>query len=56
MLAASRPKPVRESQKVIFMDRIQNGNERLLYDPVLQRDNAQRALPAIGFGNVDPPR
>ncbi len=25
-------------------------------DLVLQRGNTQRALPAIGFGNVDPPR
>ena len=52
MLAASRPKPVRESQKVLFIDRIQNGNDCLLYDLLLQRGNAQRALPAIGFGNV----
>ncbi|MNE51630.1 hypothetical protein D3C80_1462660 [compost metagenome] len=56
MLAASRPKPVRESQKVLFIDRIQNGNDCLLYDLVLQRGNAQRTLPAIGFGNVDPSR
>ncbi|MNF85964.1 hypothetical protein D3C84_683840 [compost metagenome] len=56
VLATSRPKPIRESQKVLFIDRIQNGNDCLLYDLVLQRGNAQRALPAIGFGNVDPPR
>jgi len=31
-------------------------NDCLLYDLVLQGGNAQRALPAIGFGNVDPPR
>lgn len=54
VLATSRPKPIRESQKVLFIDRIQNGNDCLLYDLVLQRGNAQRALPAIGFWNVDP--
>src|SRR3990167_161540 len=46
VLAASRSKPIRESQEVLFIDRIQNGNNRLLYDLVLQRGNAKRALPA----------
>ncbi|KMY28612.1 hypothetical protein AA993_22495 [Pseudomonas putida] len=56
VLATSRPKPIRETQKVLFINRIQNGNDCLLYDLVLQRGNAQRTLPAVGFGNVDPPR
>ncbi len=48
--------PIRKSKKVFLIDRIQNGNNRLLYDLVLQRSNTQRALPAIGFGSVDPSR
>ncbi len=42
VLATSRPEPIRESQKVLFIDRIQNGNDRLLYDLILQRGNTPR--------------
>lgn len=56
MLTAAWSKPIRESNKVFLIDRIQNANNRLLYDLVLQRSNTQRALPAIGFGDVDRPR
>ncbi|MCY1297061.1 hypothetical protein D9M70_464850 [compost metagenome] len=55
VLATPRPKPIRESQEVFFIDRIQNGNDCLLYDLVLQRGNTQRTLPAVGFGDIDPP-
>lgn len=33
-----------------------NSDNCLLHDLILRRGNAQGALPAVGFGNIDPPR
>ena len=55
MLSTSRPKSVRETEKIHFIDRAQHRDDGLLHDLVLNRGNPQRALPAIRFGNVYPP-
>src|SRR6266702_282049 len=54
MLAASGTKPVREPEEVRFVDGVQHLDGGPLDDLVLQRGNAQRALPAPVFGDVDP--
>lgn len=42
MLAASGSKPVRESEEVFLMDRLQYRHHRTLNDFVLQRGDAKR--------------
>src|ERR1700693_4452176 len=54
MLATPTPKSVRESKEVLLVDRAQHGDDRLLHDLVLQRGDAQRALPAIPLRDVHP--
>jgi len=53
--AASRPEPVRDSEEVFLVDRVQQRDHRPLDDLVLQGRNRERALPAVRFGYVDPP-
>jgi site-specific DNA recombinase len=54
VLAAPRPKPIRESQKVLFVDCIEHRHHCLLHNLVLQRGDPQWPLPAIGFWDVCP--
>ncbi len=56
MLTAPLSEPIRESKKVLFVNRIQHGHHRLLYDFILQGGDAKRALSAIGFGYEYPSR
>ena len=55
MLAASRPESVRESQKVVLIDRIENRDHAPLNYLVLQCRDPQRTLPPVGFRNIHPP-
>jgi hypothetical protein len=52
MLAAPRPEPIGEPQKVLFVYLIQDFHHRVLYDFVLQGCDAQWALSSIRFGDV----
>jgi len=54
--AASGTEPIREASKVHLIYLIENGDHSLLNDLVLQRCDAQRALPPVGFRYVDSPR
>src|SRR5450830_1791336 len=55
VLATPLPEPIRESKKVLFINRIQYGDYRLLHDFILQGGDSKRALSAIGFGYEYPP-
>jgi len=52
MLAAPRPEPVREPQKVLFVNLVEDRHYGLLDDLVLQGCDAQRTLSSIGFRDV----
>jgi len=52
VLAASRPEPVREAEKVGFVDGVQHLNHRALDQLVFQRGHTKRPLPPVGFGDV----
>ena len=52
---APRPEPVREPEEIFLVDRVQHLHHRALDDLVLQRRDAERALPAVRFGYVMPP-
>ena len=54
--AASRPEPIRDSEKVFLVDRVQQRDHRSLDNLVLQGGDRERALPAIRLGDVHPPR
>lgn len=56
MLAAPRPKAIRESPKILLVNLIKDGDHDLLNNLVLQRRNPERPLPAIRFRNVHPSR
>jgi len=56
MLAASRSKAIRETQKVLLIDRIEDGDYGLLDDLILQRRDPQRALVPVAFRDVRPSR
>ena len=56
MLAAPRPEPIRQSEEVLFVDRIQHHHDRTLDNLVLQRRNRQRALASIRLRDEPPPR
>jgi hypothetical protein len=47
VLAACRAEPIRESEEVFLVDRIEHRDDRTLDDLVLQRRDSQRALPAV---------
>ncbi len=55
VLAAPRPEPIREPEEVLLVDRVQHLDERPLDDLILQRRNAERALPAIRLRYELPP-
>src|SRR2546425_4361227 len=54
MLASPWPEPVRESEKIRFVDSVQHFDRRALDDFVFQRRNSERPLPPIGLGDVHP--
>src|SRR5713101_4920234 len=54
--AAPRPKPVRKALEVHLINLIENGHHCLLNDFVLQRCDAQRALPPVGLRYIDSSR
>jgi hypothetical protein len=54
MLIAPGSEPVGEAEKVRLIDGVQHRDHRLLDDLVLQRSDAQRTLPAVPFGDIDP--
>jgi len=56
MLATPRAKPIREAQKVLLIDRIEDGDHAMLDNLVLQRGYPQRTLPSVGFRDIHPPR
>ena len=56
MLATPSAEAIGESEKVLFLDRAQHGDNRLLHDLVLQRCHAERSLPTIGFRDINPSR
>src|SRR6266853_4240364 len=49
MLAASRSKAIREAEKLLLINLIEDGDHGLLDDLVLQRRNPQRAFPSVFF-------
>src|SRR5215510_7347849 len=53
---ATWPEPVREAFEVHLMNLVEDGHHRLLNNLVLQRGDAQRALPPIGLRDVDSSR
>ena len=50
----TRSEPIRDSEEILLVDRIQQCNHRPLDDLVLQGGDGQRALPTVRLGNVDP--
>ena len=52
VLSPSGSKPVGEAEEVRLVDRIQNLDQCALDDLVFQRRDAERPLPAVGFGDV----
>src|SRR5208282_2985658 len=56
VLPPPRPKPVREPEEVLLVDRVQNFDQRPLDDLVLQGGNPQWPLAAVGFWDVVAPR
>src|SRR5438477_2319558 len=55
MLAALGPKPIREPEEFLLVDRAQHRGSRPLDDLVLQRGHRQRTLSAIRLWNVPSP-
>jgi hypothetical protein len=47
--AASRTETIRKASKVFLINRVEDGDHRLLNDFVFQRRDAQRTLPPVGF-------
>ena len=54
VLAASRPEPVGEAQKILLVDGFQHRRDRLLDDFVLQAQNVQGPLRAVRLRNIGP--
>jgi hypothetical protein len=55
MLAAPRPKPIRESEEILLVDRVHHLDHRALDDLVLHRRDAKRSLSTVGLGDVRSP-
>src|SRR5580704_5436651 len=49
MLTAPRPEPIRETEKVRFVDSVQHLDRRALDDLVFQRRYSERSLPPVGL-------
>src|SRR6266540_243555 len=56
MLTAPRPESVRETQRVLFPDLVENPPYRVLYYFVFQRRDSQWSLPPIAFRDPSSPR
>src|SRR5258707_2859379 len=56
MLFAPRPEPVRETQKVLFPDLVENCPYRVLDHFVFQRRDSQWSFPSIAFRYPVSPR
>src|SRR5690349_23681738 len=54
MLASPWPEPIRESEKIRFVDSVHHLDRRALDDLVFQRRYSERPLPPIGLGDVHP--
>src|SRR6267154_626644 len=54
MLAASWSKPVREADKIRFVDGVQHLDRRALDDFVFQRRDSERSLPPVGLRDKHP--
>ena len=54
MLASAWSEPVREAEKVRFIDSVQHLNRRALNDFIFQRRDSERSLPPVGLGDVHP--
>ena len=54
MRAASRPEPVREAEKIRFVDGVEHLDGGALNDFVLQRGNPERSLPPVLLRDVHP--
>src|SRR6516165_12366834 len=55
MRAAPWPEPVREAEKVRFVDGVQHLDRGTLGDLIFQRRDTERPLPPVGLGDVHPP-
>jgi site-specific DNA recombinase len=56
MLAASRTKSIRETEEVLLIYLIEDGDHRVLDDLVLQCGDPERTFPSVAFLDVDPSR
>src|SRR5206468_6667789 len=54
MLASPWPEPIRESEKIRFVDSVQHFDRRALDDFVFQCGNSERPLPPVSLGDVHP--
>src|ERR1700680_1317881 len=52
MLASPGPEPIRESEKIRFVDSVQHLDRRALDDFIFQRRNSERSLPPIGLRDI----
>ena len=53
--AASWPEAIGKTPKVLFIDLIEDRDHGMLDDLILQRRDAQRALPPVGLRYIDSP-
>ena len=56
VLAATSPKAVAETEKILLIDALQDPKHRLLDNFVLKRSDAQRSLPTVRLGDPDSTR
>src|SRR5258706_6590020 len=56
MLATLRSRAIRKAPKIQLVNLIEDGDHSVLNDLVLQRRDAQRSFPAVGFRNIHSPR
>ena len=54
VLVASGPEPIREAEKVGFINRVEYFHRRSLHQFVFERRDAERSLPPVRLGNVHP--
>src|SRR5207253_4754843 len=53
-LASPRSEPIREAEKIRFVDRVQHRYRRALDDFVFQRPDSERSLPPVGLRDIHP--
>jgi hypothetical protein len=56
MLAAPWPEAIRETEKILLIDLIEDCDHGLLNNLVLQCRDPQRSLPTVRFRNIHPSR